>query len=122
MPELPEPGSEELPEHMGYLRQEVDEAGAPLERMAQAQDRLAEAFTDAVGPPELNPTTGHAEWTVTVTELFGEVPDRPRPHRRPEPSEKRGSLTGSAPPRGPVSRTNLTRTSLLTRTGPPPGR
>ena len=85
---------------MGYLRQEVDEAGAPLERMAQAQDRLAEAFTDAVGPPQLNPTTGHAEWTVTVTELFGEVPDPPQ--ATPTPRAEREAW-------------------LANRVGPPPG-
>ena len=48
MPE-DERGSELPPEHMRYLVAGVDGAGAPLEPLAGAIDRLVEACTKAVG-------------------------------------------------------------------------
>ena len=98
----PEPGSEDLPEHLGYLATQVDEAGAGLDPLAHAVDRLVEACTEAVGPPVIDPETGHATWHCNVTDIMGDVFNR-------EP------LRGKAVPRAERE------AWLANRVGPMPG-
>ena len=67
---------------------QVDEAGAPLEPLAGAVDRLVEACTEAVEPTVIDPETGRVTWYCDVTDVLGGVFNR-------EP------LRGRAAPRAP---------------------
>ena len=51
MPELPEPGSEEPPDHMSYMAEAVNEAQADYERRNADLERYRERLEDESGEP-----------------------------------------------------------------------
>ena len=107
VPEDPERGSELPPAHMRYLVGMVDEAGAPLEPLAGAVDRLVEACTEAVGPPVIDPETGCVTWHCDVTDVLGDVFNREPLRGQPVPRAEREAWLANrvAPCRAPTSPT-----------------
>lgn len=105
MPEVPQPGHEPLPEHMRYLASQADEAGGRLDPLARSIDRLVEACTEAVGPPTIDPETGHATWHCNINDILGDVFNRAPLRGKSVPRAEREAWLANRV--GPMPGTNL---------------